>query len=462
MFSRRSLLALALAAFTPALHAGPLPRLKVSDNHRFLVTEKGAPFFYLADTAWEIFHRSTREDAEEYLRDRAAKGFTAIQAVALPEFGCFDTPNRYGHLPLAGGDVEKPDEAYFEHVDWVVKRAGELGLYTALVPTWGDKVNKKWGAGPEVFTPENARVFGEWLGRRYKDAPVIWVNGGDRPVENERHRAVFRALAEGLRAGDGGAHLITFHPMGGRSSSEYVHDEAWLDFHMMQSGHHGRNNASYRMIERDYARTPVRPVLDGEPNYEDHPVRGSKEKDDWFGEWDVRKEVYWSVFAGGCGVTYGCHPIWAFWDGKSPKLADQRHSWREVLGLPGAAQAGHLRRLIESRPFLTRIPDQALIVSPNPDGPAHARATRDTGGTYAFVYLPTGQPVKLALARLSGKKLRASWWDPRRGVVAAESALVENGGGESEFKPPTAGDSNDWVLILDDTEKYPSPPSPKP
>lgn len=458
MSPRLLLLALAVSAL-PLPAAEPLPRLRVSDDHRFLTTEKGAPFFYLADTAWELFHRATREDADDYLRDRAAKGFTVIQAVALPEFGCFDTPNRYGHLPLTDGDVTKPNEPYFEHVDWIVKRAGELGLYTALVPTWGDKVNKKWGAGPEVFTPENARTFGAWLGRRYQDAPVIWVNGGDRPIENDRHRAVFRALAEGLRAGDGGAHLITFHPMGGHSSSESVHDEPWLDFNMMQSGHGGRNNPSHRMLARDYARTPVKPTLDGEPNYEDHPVRGSKEKDDWFGAWDVRKESYWSVFAGGCGVTYGCHPIWQFWDGKTKPLADPRHSWREDLALPGATQTGYLRRLIESRPFLTRIPDQTLIVSPNPDGPEHAQATRDADGTYAFIYLPTGQPVKVTLAKLSGKKLRAVWWDPRRGGAAPNGAELENNGAAREFTPPTNGDANDWVLILDDPDKYPQPPT---
>ena len=52
------------------------PRLKVSDNHHFLVTENGTPFFWLGDTAWEIFHRLTREDAERYLENRAPLAFT--------------------------------------------------------------------------------------------------------------------------------------------------------------------------------------------------------------------------------------------------------------------------------------------------------------------------------------------------------------------------------------------------
>lgn len=53
-------------------------RLKVSKNNRYLVKEDGSPFFYLGDTAWELFHRLNREEADLYLRNRAAKGFNVI------------------------------------------------------------------------------------------------------------------------------------------------------------------------------------------------------------------------------------------------------------------------------------------------------------------------------------------------------------------------------------------------
>src|SRR5438093_1563944 len=72
-----------------------LPRLKVSENKRFLVREDGSPFFYLGDTAWELFHRLRREEAERYLKDRAAKGFTVIQAVVLAELDGLHDPNPY-------------------------------------------------------------------------------------------------------------------------------------------------------------------------------------------------------------------------------------------------------------------------------------------------------------------------------------------------------------------------------
>ena len=82
--------------------------LRVSDNHRFLVHSDGSPFFYLADTAWELFHRATREEAELYLKTRARQGFTVIQAVALSELQGTTIANAYGHFPLEGGRIDKP------------------------------------------------------------------------------------------------------------------------------------------------------------------------------------------------------------------------------------------------------------------------------------------------------------------------------------------------------------------
>ena len=167
----------------PAYAQSPLPRLKVSDNKRFLVTADGKPFFWLGDTAWELFHRLNREDAEKYLKNRAERRFTVVQAVVLAELDGLNDPNAYGERPLVDNDPARPNEAYFAHVDWIVKRANALGIYVGMLPTWGDKWNKKWGVGPEIFTAANAEAYGAWLGRRYKDAGIIWILGGDRPVE---------------------------------------------------------------------------------------------------------------------------------------------------------------------------------------------------------------------------------------------------------------------------------------
>ena len=160
------------------------PGLRVSDDRRTLVREDGTPFFYLGDTAWELFHRLDREEATRYLDDRAAKGFTVIQAVALAELDGLETPNPYGHTPLVDNDPARPavkpgrDNDYWDHVDWIIDAANERGLTVGLLPTWGDKWNKKWGVGPVVFTPDNAERYGEWIGHRYHEKDVIWIVGG--------------------------------------------------------------------------------------------------------------------------------------------------------------------------------------------------------------------------------------------------------------------------------------------
>ncbi len=94
--------------------------VRVSENRRFLIDQRGEPFFYLADTAWELFHRLDRDEADAYLRDRASKRFTVIQAVVLAEHGGLDVPNANGDRPLVNRDPTRPVEAYFRHVDAVV------------------------------------------------------------------------------------------------------------------------------------------------------------------------------------------------------------------------------------------------------------------------------------------------------------------------------------------------------
>ncbi|HXE79435.1 MAG TPA: glycoside hydrolase family 140 protein [Vicinamibacterales bacterium] len=419
--------------------------LRVSDNGRFLVRSDGSPFFYLADTAWELFHRLTREEAERYLEKRRQQGFTVIQAVVLAELDGLRTPNAYGDLPLVDEDPRRLNEAYFKHVDWVVKSAEQKGLFIGMLPTWGDKVVlEHWGIGPVIFTnPDVAREYGRQIGRRYRDAPnIIWINGGDR--RGGGHEPIWDALAEGLREGDGAAHLITYHPGGGHSSSEWFHDREWLDFNMLQSGHAARDSANYELLARDYARTPVKPTLDGEPRYEDHPINWDP-KNGWFDDFDVRQAVYWSLFAGGFGVTYGCHDVWQMYTPERKPISSARTDWRTALDLPGAWQMRHVRRLLESRPFLERVPDQGLIAGDPGTGPDHVRATR--GERYAFVYIPTGKPTEIRLDRMTGS-VRAEWFDPRTGATTPIGTFPA--GGTRRFTPPgTPGRGNDWVLVLD-------------
>jgi hypothetical protein len=463
-----SLLALPVLAGSLA-SAAPLPRLRVSDNHHFLVTEDGKPFFWLGDTAWELFHRLSREDAARYLDDRAARGFDVVQVVALAEFDGLVEQNAYGHRPLVDGDPTRPDvkegpaNDYWDHVDWVVDEANARGIYVGFLPTWGDKWNRKWGAGPEIFTPENAAVYGEWIGRRYRDKGVVWILGGDRPVETDAHREILRAMARGLRKGDGGAHLMTLHPTGGEGSSTYFPNEDWLDFHMRQNGHEPEYTGRYDQTRTDWDLVPAKPVLDGEPIYEDHPISFDARKHGHSVATDVRRALYWDLFGGACGHTYGHHSVWQMWTPRRKPINDPLLPWTEALAQPGASQMQHGRRLLESRPVLTRGPDPAIIVparvATSVPGAGRYRfvATRDEKGRYAMVYAPVGRPFAVRLAVIAGARVKAWWFDPREGTAAVIGEFT-NDGGERTFAPPSPGEAVDWVLVLDDAAQGYGPP----
>jgi hypothetical protein len=447
------------------------PRLKVSPNQRFLVHANGQPFFYLGDTAWELFHRLNREEADAYLEDRARKGFTVIQAVALAELDGLNDPNPYGHRPLVGNDPMSPDvkegdrNDYWDHVDYIVNKAEQLGLFVGFLPSWGDKWNKKWGVGPEIFTPGNAETYGRWLGQRYREKAVIWILGGDRPVENDTHRAVIRAMAKGLREGDGGAHLMTFHPPGANGSSTWFHDENWLAFNMRQNGHTPEFTGRYSKTFDDYKRTPTKPVLDGEPIYEDHPVSFKANELGHSIAGDVRRPLYWNLFTGAFGHTYGHHSVWQMWSTNRNPVNNPLMPWNEAIQQPGAAQMQFGRRLMESRPFLTRIPDDSVIASnrvpTSIPGAGRYRfvATRDESGSYAMVYAPAGRRFSVNMDKIAGAKVKAWWFNPRDGKTK-EFGTFENKG-VREFTPPDLGEMLDWVLVLDDAAKGYPPPGEK-
>lgn len=421
--------------------------LQVSEDGRWFIHDNGSPFFYLGDTAWELFHRLDREEADLYLEDRASKGFTVIQAVVLAELDGLNVPNPYGHTPLIDLDPTQPNEAYFEHVDYIVNRAEELGMFIGMLPTWGDKFNRRWGTGPEIFTPENARIYGAFVGERYREKNIIWLLGGDRIPEEEEHFRIIRSMAEGIRSTAGTKQLMTYHPQGYSASYEWFHEDEWLDFHMFQSSHEYRDLPNYQFTEEGYQLVPVRPILDGEPRYEDHPVNWNPEEG-WFSAFDVRQAAWWSMLSGAAGHTYGNHNIWQMWKPGRTPVSSARTPWQEALSHIGSTQVGYVRMLFESRPYQKLIPDQSVIIGDAGDGPNHIRAARASDGSFLFAYSPYGRSFTVDLTRLAGSNIEAAWFNPRTGETTQIGRLRESE--QARFDPPGSENrGNDWVLVLD-------------
>jgi hypothetical protein len=432
-----------------------LPQLKVSENKRFLVQADGKPFFYLADTGWELFHRLDRKQAIEYLDVRAKQKFTVIQAVVLAEFSGLTDPNSHGDLPLIGKDPTKPavtpgtnpnkpeEYDYWDHVDYVIDQANQRGLYIGLLPTWGAWVTKGRNDEP-IFTVQSAQTYGEFLGKRFGKKGIIWILGGDRPADGVED--IWRAMARGIAIGVAGKEdynsvMMTFHPRGGGTSSTWFHNDEWLDFNMHQTGHGLADTVkAWAKITADYNRTPIKPVMDGEPLYEDHPLAFRAKDNGYSFDAHIRQRAYWDMFSGAFGHTYGNHSVWQM---NSP---GRKHR-------PGAVQMQYVRALIESRPFLSRVPDQSIVTDAL-EGADHISATRGEG--YLFVYSAQGRKFTVNLGKISGDRVKGFWYNPRNGS-STEIGTIDNKGTQ-EFVPPSEGFGSDWVLVLDDaSKKFPLP-----
>jgi hypothetical protein len=453
MRSSGAILLLALSA--SLAQAAPLPRLRVSENGRFFVKEGGAPFLYLGDTEWTLLQTS-KDDVDTYLADRAAKKFTVIQ-ISVAGFGALKEMS-------VDGDPARPVERYFKFLDYVVQKAESLGIYVAMAPMWSNGYVR-----PEinVLSITTAFSYGKYLGTRYKDAPVIWILGGDFFATG--FEDIWRRMAAGLTEGDGGVHLKTYHPKSPRSSAMWFHAEKWLDFNMLQTGHTTLNR-NYDLVAEDWARVPAKPVVDGEGGYEG--IADGLAPGLTIAAHDVRRIAYSAIFAGAAGYTYGAHGVWGYRSNPAtaapppqPAGAPNRHGpappWKEALQLPAGSQMQYLRALIESRPMLERIPDQWLIANDPLGTTERIEACRGSDGSYAFIYTATGRKLKIRMIdgpypKLSGKTIRGWWYDPRQGTSTAIGEFEKTG--FKDFTPPSSGPGNDWVLVLDDASKnFPAP-----
>jgi hypothetical protein len=371
--------------------------LKISPNGRYFVDQTGKPFFWLGDTAWPLFVQYGQGQAEAYLKNRATKGFTVIQGVLAWSPGGsgaevqHPAANVNGDKPWLNNDPATPNDAFFKHVDSLLEDARLQGLVLAMLPTWGYYVNDA-----KVFNPQNALAYGRWLGARYKKAPnLIWVSGGDRVATG--FEEVWRALGRGLREGDGGAHLITYHPCGWRSSSQYFHNDDWLDFNMIETWTEWAK--VHPAITADALRTPVKPVVLGEGAYENGPEYPQGPITPLI----VRRQAWWAVMAGGF-PTYGQDQMWRMQPG-----------WDKTFDTPGASHVCKMKEIMTSLPWWDLVPDQGVFATGVSSERTLNAGMRSTSGDRLVIYLSSQCSVFVHLDKIAAAKAKATWINPTTG-----------------------------------------------
>ncbi len=416
------------AACVCCVHAADKPwshgNLRVSDNGLYLQHEDGTPFFWLGDTGWLLPQRLDREEAQHYLEQTAREGYNVVQIQVINGVPSF---NRYGKMSHPDGwnigMASKPGEyGYWEHLDHIVDSAERNGIYIGMVCIWGGLVK----AG--LMDKEQAKTYGKFLADRYKDKKnIIWIIGGD--IQGDIKTDVWDALATTIKENDPN-HLMTFHPRGRTTSARWFNDRDWLDFNMFQSGH---RRYGQRMGNKDYPipdnteedswmyvdsvrkHLPVKPVLDGEPSYENIPQGLHGADEPLWNDKDVRRYAYWSVFGGSCGHTYGHNNIMQF---ARPGLSGAYFAdgiekpWYVAISDPGRLQMKYLKRLMLSFPYFERIADQSLIID---NGVKYDRILATRGNDYLLAYNHTGKEMKIDFSKISGKEKNVWTMDPSDG-----------------------------------------------
>lgn len=431
-------------------------RLVVSENNRYIVHENGQPFFWMGNTAWLLPERLNREEAEYFLEKDRLAGYNVEQIQVLNAIPTF---NVYGHAANNAefdfSKVSKPGVyGYWEHLDYIVDVAANNGIYIAMDCIWGSMIDK--------MDVKKAAALGKFLGERYKDKPnIIWMIGGD--IMGDKKPEVWDAMARAIKKADKN-HIMTFHPRGRTTSAWWYNDREWMDFNMFQSGHrrYGQRNGdgdytikdnteedNWRYVDMSFEKEPLRPVIDGEPSYEDIPQGLHDVNDPRWMDYDVRRYAYWAVFGGAFGHTYGHNSVMQFIRPGLLASFGAEKPWWDAMKDPGYNQMKYLKWLMLSFPFTERVADQSIIAGQN--GERYDRIIATRGNDYLLVYNYSGKPMSIDLTKISGAKKNVWWMNPADGSL---TYLGEYDSKVAEFTYDAAYlRGSDRVLIAVDSSK---------
>ena len=376
---------LAVGALQLEAASGPI---RVSADGRHFVDAQGEPFYFLADTQWDLFRRYSLGDAKLILENRKTKGFSVVM-VMLTGVGDGTAPNLHGQHPWSNDNPATPNPDYFTNVDAVVKLAQTNGLHLLI-----GIYHQMYGSR---MTVENARAWAAWVARRYRDDPnIIWTT---YPKASESYRALIAKLAAGIEEGDSGKHLVSMHPDPAPATSSFMHAETWLSFNSIQVW--DRLRSVYPMTLSDYNRMPAKPVT---------MLEGVYERGEEYGfpitPLMVRRQAYSTCLAGGFH-GYGHNDLWRV-----------KPRWRAALDDPGAKQMTVLKNVFTSLPeWWTLVPDQTVFTrGGNTNGDVLNVAARSTRGKWIIAYLAGQTNVTVNMAKITAASLAsAEWIDPVTG-----------------------------------------------
>jgi len=423
--------------YDPDPPSGSGPSLRLSSDGRSLIDQAGQSFFINGDTAWSLIAQLTREDADVYLSDRQQKGFNLVLVNLIERWFASHAPNNiYNNPPFSpAGNLAAPNEAYFAHADYVIRKAAEKGIVVLLAPLYlgGGCNNEGWCSEVRNSSSTTMRAWGRYVGNRYKSfSNIIWLIGGDTDPVASGVGSQVQAFVAGLREYDT-THLMTAHNASEQSARDVWNGQSWLNINDVYTY---QSTSSKALTE--YNRSPFMPLFLIESAYENEHSSTPQ---------SLRNQAYSAVLSGATlGHIFGNCPIWAF--GTAPSFCSPSN-WQQQLGSTGSQTLAYVGQLFTSRSFTQLRPDQShtVMTAGYQSGSTYASTARTADGHTVIAYLPTRRTVTLNLAQVTGSLARAWWFNPG----TAQTTLIGDfpTTGTQTFTPPVNGD---WVLVVDNAD----------
>lgn len=427
------------------------------DRTHLVNTFTNKPVFITGEAAWSLIAQLSDADVESYFTDRAKRGFNAIIVNLIEHMYADHAPaNHSGDLPFTGEPFSTPNEAYFAHADRVLSRASAHGITVFLFPAYlgygshdCNGKNEGWGTAMENASVDVLRVWGEYVGNRYKSFPnIIYVIGCDADPRTCSPSLVSKlnAVAAGIKSVDS-VHLMTADNAGQQSSLDVWSGYPWLDVSFM----YGASDVG--KLNSEFSRSDFLPFFQGEDAYEgEHstiPVA-------------LRTRQYWSVLSGAyLGSFFGNNPIWCFSETNPASIVpcQKNVTWQSQLDSPGSIGQSWFGKLFRSRAHWLLAPDMnhSVVTAGYGSGDTLTTTARARNGQTVIAYIPNGSvtPLRVNMSKItSAAATTKCWWfNPRDGSTKLIGTYPNSG--IRNFTPP---DTNDWVLVIDDAHANLSAP----
>lgn len=412
---------------------GTASDLAVASNGHYL-NKGGVPFFFLSDTEWILNLRSD-SDVATILSDRAAKGFSVVQVMAVRSWsvnGSGVSHDANGNLPFNGNDPTQLNQPYWARWHSIANQAAAQGLHFLMVYGEPGISGSNWNC----ITGATCYEYGRQVGALFRDlSNVIFCDGQDSHASSNTD--LYLAIAEGVADGVNGVNnfngqadysttMMTYH--GQNDQVNTFQQAAFLDFYGTEvygwiAGLYNEVNSTYNLT------SPTKPstILEGDYETFTYP-------DGFATPYRERLQVWNVFFAGGAGYAYGHNSNYI------PSEAPSSY-----LSSAGAQGMQVFSTFMRARSWWKLAPHQASIMSAAGSGETQKSAVQSVDGSECLVYYPDVEAVTISMGCItSSNTVNASWFDPRNGNTQTIGSFANSG--SQSLTPPSGWE--DAVLVL--------------